>query len=31
MLQQIEKGEDTEPGEIVPTWLREGESTPVHR
>lgn len=31
MLQQLEKGEDTEPGEIVPTWLREGESTPVHR
>jgi DNA-binding LacI/PurR family transcriptional regulator len=30
-LQQIEKGQDTEPGEIVPTWLREGESTPVHR
>jgi DNA-binding LacI/PurR family transcriptional regulator len=30
-LQQIEKGQDTEPGEIVPTWLREGESTPVRR
>jgi DNA-binding LacI/PurR family transcriptional regulator len=30
-LQQIEKGQNTEPGEIVPTWLREGESTPVRR
>ena len=30
-LRQIENGPDTEPGEIVPTWLREGESTPVHR
>ena len=25
-LQQIEKGEDTGPGEIVPTWLREGKA-----
>jgi DNA-binding LacI/PurR family transcriptional regulator len=31
VLRQIEDGQDTEPGEIVPTWLREGESTPVHR
>ena len=28
-LQQIEHGHDTEPGEIVATWLREGESTPA--
>ncbi len=28
-LQQIEHGHDSEPGEIVATWLREGESTPV--
>ena len=31
VLRQIEDGQDTEPGEIVATWLREGESTPVHR
>ena len=31
VLRQIEAGPDTEPGEIVATWLREGESTPVHR
>jgi hypothetical protein len=31
VLRQIEDGQDNEPGEIVPTWLREGESTPVHR
>lgn len=31
VVRQIEDGQDTEPGEIVPTWLREGESTPVHR
>ena len=31
VLRQIEGGQDTEPGEIVATWLREGESTPVHR
>jgi len=30
-LRQIENGPDTEPGEIIPAWLREGESTPVHR
>jgi DNA-binding LacI/PurR family transcriptional regulator len=30
-LRQIEEGEDTEPGEIVATWLREGGSTPVRR
>jgi DNA-binding LacI/PurR family transcriptional regulator len=30
-LRQIENDPDTEPGEIIPTWLREGESTPVHR
>jgi DNA-binding LacI/PurR family transcriptional regulator len=29
-LRQIETGQDSEPGEIVATWLREGESTPVH-
>ena len=28
-LRQIEEGPDPGPGEIVPTWLREGESTPV--
>jgi transcriptional regulator with XRE-family HTH domain len=28
---QIEDGQDTEPGEIVATWLRERESRPVHR
>ncbi len=31
VLRQIEKGPDTEPGEIIPTGLREGESTPVRR
>jgi hypothetical protein len=31
VVRQIEDGPDTEPGEIVTTWLREGESTPVHR
>lgn len=30
-LQQVEAGQDTEPGEIIPFWLRQGESTPVHR
>ena len=30
-LRQIEDGPDAGPGEIVPTWLREGESTPVRR
>ena len=30
-LRQIEHGHDTEPGEIVETWLREGESTPVRQ
>ncbi len=30
-LRQIENGPDTEPGEIIPTGLREGESTPVRR
>jgi DNA-binding LacI/PurR family transcriptional regulator len=30
-LRQIENDPDTEPGEIIPTWLREGESTPVRR
>jgi DNA-binding LacI/PurR family transcriptional regulator len=31
VVRQIENGQGTEPGEIVTTWLREGESTPVHR
>jgi len=31
VLGQIEHGHDTEPGEIVATWLREGESTPARR
>jgi len=31
VLRQIEGGQDTGPGEIVATWLHEGESTPVHR
>jgi DNA-binding LacI/PurR family transcriptional regulator len=31
VLRQIEDGQDTDPGEIVATCLREGESTPVHR
>lgn len=31
VVRQIEDGPDTEPGEIVTTWLREGESTPVRR
>ena len=31
VLRQIEDSQDTDPGEIVATWLREGESTPVHR
>ncbi len=31
VLRQIEDGQDTEPGEIVATWLREGESTPIRR
>ena len=31
VLRQIEDGQDTEPGEIVATWLREGQSIPVHR
>jgi len=30
-LRQIEHGHDTEPGEIVATWVREGKSTPVRR
>ena len=30
-LRQIENGPDPEPGEIVPTWLRQGESTAVRR
>ena len=30
-LRQIETGPDTEPGEIVPVWLRQGDSTPFHR
>ena len=30
-LRQIEKGQDTQPGKIVPTWLREEGSTPVRR
>jgi len=30
-LRQIENGYDNEPGEIVATWLREGESTPARR
>ena len=31
VLRQIEDGQDTEPGEIVATWLREGESIPLRR
>ena len=31
VLGQIEHGHDTEPGEIVATWLREGESTPARQ
>ena len=31
VLRQIEDGQDTDPGEIVATWLREGESTQVHQ
>jgi len=31
VLRQVEAGQDSEPGEIVATWLREGESTPVRR
>ncbi len=31
VVRQIENGPDTEAGEIVTTWLREGESTPVRR
>ena len=30
-LRQIQDGPDAEPGEIVPTWLREGGSTAVRR
>jgi DNA-binding LacI/PurR family transcriptional regulator len=30
-LRQIENGHDGEPGEIVATWLREGESTPPRK
>ncbi len=31
VLRQIEDGQDSKPGEIVATWLREAESTPFHR
>jgi DNA-binding LacI/PurR family transcriptional regulator len=27
VLRQVEHGADTEPGEVIPTWLREGAST----
>lgn len=30
-FRQIETGQDTEPGEIVPVWLRRGDSTPPQR
>jgi DNA-binding LacI/PurR family transcriptional regulator len=30
-LRQIEHGQDAQPGEIVATWLREGESAPSRR
>ena len=30
VVRQIEDGQDTEPGEIVPTWLRLGRSIPQH-
>lgn len=30
-LRQIETGYDTDPGEILPFWLRRGESIPLHR
>jgi DNA-binding LacI/PurR family transcriptional regulator len=30
-LQQTEPGQDTGPGEILPFWLRQGDSTPPHR
>ena len=30
-LRQIEHGHDAEPGEIVATWLREGESAPARQ
>jgi DNA-binding LacI/PurR family transcriptional regulator len=29
-LRQLETGPDTQPGEIVPAWLRTGGSTPPH-
>jgi hypothetical protein len=29
VLGQIEHGHDAEPGEIVATWLREGEARPL--
>lgn len=29
VLRQVEYGADTEPGEVIPTWLREGASTPA--
>ena len=30
-LRQIETGLDTEPGEVLPFWLRRGDSIPLHR
>lgn len=30
-LGQVGNGQDTAPGEVVPTWLREGKSTPAVR
>jgi DNA-binding LacI/PurR family transcriptional regulator len=30
-LRQVEAGHDTEPGEILPFWLRRGDSIPLHR
>ena len=29
VMRQVESGADTEPGEVIPTWLREGASTPA--
>jgi DNA-binding LacI/PurR family transcriptional regulator len=30
-LRQVETGQDTEPGEFVPFWLRRGDSIPLRR
>jgi DNA-binding LacI/PurR family transcriptional regulator len=30
-LRQVETGHDADPGEVLPSWLRRGDSIPLHR